>query len=165
MQPCCSHHSPNRTIHGKISSHSIFPDSSARWYYPVETVIAEKFGTLVALGIANTRLKDFYDLWFIAQTFELRQSILAESVRRTFERRGSALPTGIPVGLTDEFVVARDAQWRAFLSRDRMAAAPDMLAVVVTDPRAFLMPLLDAANSGEHTWRPSGPWTSAVRAE
>ena len=42
--------------------------------YPVETVVAEKFEALVTLGIANSRLKDFYDLWLIAQTFEFRQS-------------------------------------------------------------------------------------------
>lgn len=32
--------------------------------YPVETVVAEKFNAMVALGIANSRLKDFYDLWY-----------------------------------------------------------------------------------------------------
>lgn len=42
--------------------------------YPVETVVAEKFETLVSLGVANSRLKDFYDLWLIAQTFCLRST-------------------------------------------------------------------------------------------
>ena len=44
--------------------------------YPVETVVAEKFEALVTLGMANSRLKDFYDLWLIAQTFEFRRSAL-----------------------------------------------------------------------------------------
>lgn len=57
--------------------------------YPVETVVAEKFEALVTLGIANSRLKDFYDLWLIAQTFEFRQFALVEAVRATFERRGT----------------------------------------------------------------------------
>ena len=47
--------------------------------YPVETVVAEKSEALVTLGMANSRLKDFYDLWLIAQTFEFRQSSLVDS--------------------------------------------------------------------------------------
>ena len=41
--------------------------------YPVETVVAEKFEAMVTLGMANSRLKDFYDLWLISQTFEFRR--------------------------------------------------------------------------------------------
>jgi hypothetical protein len=55
--------------------------------YPVETVVAEKFEAMVTLGMANTRLKDFYGLWLISQTFEFRHSVLVDAVRRTFERR------------------------------------------------------------------------------
>src|SRR5258708_10794068 len=80
--------------------------------YPVETVVAEKFEALVTLGMANSRLKDFYDLWLIARTFELRESVVVDAVRRTFERRETALPTGAPVGLSDEFASARAAQLR-----------------------------------------------------
>jgi hypothetical protein len=60
------------------------------WAYPVETVVAEKFEALTTLGIANTRLKDFYDPWLIAQTYEFRQHGLIEAVRHTFGRRGTA---------------------------------------------------------------------------
>ena len=64
--------------------------------YPVETVVAEKFEAMVTLGIANTRLKDFYDLWLIAQTFKFGRSTLSDAVQRTFERRRTALPADIP---------------------------------------------------------------------
>ena len=128
--------------------------------YPVETVVAEKFEALVTLGVANSRLKDFYDLWVISRTFELRRVTLREAVRRTFERRGTALPSDTPVGLTDEYAEAWAAQWRAFLGRDRMAAAPDALAVTVADLRAFLMPLVVGLNeeriggrAGRGRWR------------
>jgi hypothetical protein len=126
--------------------------------YPVETVVAEKFEALVSLGMANSRLKDFYDLWLIAQTFEFAQSTLAEAVRRTFERRGTTLPTDMPIGLSDEFVTAWDAQWRSFLARDRMAGAPTAFAAVIADLRVFLMPL-SGAPGGERVWPPSGPWS------
>ncbi len=128
--------------------------------YPVETVVAEKFETLVTLGMANSRLKDFYDLWVIAQTFEFRQSSLVEAVRRTFERRRTALVADMPVGLTDDFAATWNVQWRAFLGREHMAAAPDALAAVVADLRAFLMPLARAPEDGQ-IWPPGGPWSLA----
>jgi predicted nucleotidyltransferase component of viral defense system len=99
--------------------------------YPVETVVAENFEALVTLGITNSRLKDFYDLWMISRTFELRRTVLAGAVVRTFERRGTALPSDTPVGLTGEFASVWAAQWRAFLSRDRMAAVPTAFDIVM----------------------------------
>jgi predicted nucleotidyltransferase component of viral defense system len=129
--------------------------------YPVETVVAEKFEALVTLGIANSRMKDFYDLWLICQTFELRQSVLTEAVQRTFDRRGATLPFKTPVGLTEEFAAAWAVQWRAFLGRERMAAAPIALATTVANLRDFLMPLLTLAD-GEHVWLPGGPWSSST---
>jgi len=131
--------------------------------YPVETVVAEKFEALVTLGIANTRMKDFYDLWLIAQTFEFRQAVLAQAVLPTFGRRETRLPVGVPVGLTEEFAETRSIQWRAFLGRDRMAAAPLALAVTIGDLRGFLMPLVMASDLN-HIWPPGGPWSSVVRS-
>lgn len=126
--------------------------------YPVETVVAEKFEALVTLGVANSRLKDFYDLWVISRTFKLRRSALVEAIQRTFERRGTVLPSVVPVGLTDEFAEAWASQWRAFLGRDRMVAAPDAFAVAVEDLRLFLMPLVVGLEE-EQIWPPSGPWS------
>jgi hypothetical protein len=127
------------------------------WAYPVETVVAEKFEALVTLGMVNSRLKDFYDLWLIAQTFGFQRRGLAEAVRRTFERRGTAMPVDTPSGLSDDFITARAGQWRAFLGRERMAAAPEAFVLVVADLRAFLLPLVTASGE-EQVWRPGGPW-------
>ena len=126
--------------------------------YPVETVVAEKFEAMVTLGIANSRLKDFYDLWLIAQTFQFRRSLLMEAVKRTFERRQTARPADSPVGLSDEFAAAWSAQWQTFLRRERMAAAPEMLAAVIVDLGPFLLPLADA-DIDEQKWLPGGPWS------
>ena len=120
-------------------------------------MLFRSFEALVTLGIANSRLKDFYDLWLIARTFEFRRSALVEAVLRTFERRGTVLPSDTPVGLTDEFAEAWTAQWRAFLGRDRMAAAPDAFAVTIADLRDFLIPLVTGSKE-ERIWPPSGPW-------
>jgi hypothetical protein len=124
-------------------------------------VVAEKFEALVTLGVANSRLKDFYDLWVISRTFQLRRSALVEAIQRTFERRRTILPSVVPVGLTDEFAEAWAAQWRAFRGRDRMAAAPDAFAVTVADLRLFLMPLLEGSEE-ERIWPSSGPWSPVL---
>ena len=85
--------------------------------YPVTTVVAEKFQVFVLLGIANRRLKDFYDLWLIKQTFEFDRAPLTEAVCQTFARRETVLPTEKPIGLGD----ANGRQWPAFLRRERMS--------------------------------------------
>ncbi|HLG89021.1 MAG TPA: nucleotidyl transferase AbiEii/AbiGii toxin family protein [Alphaproteobacteria bacterium] len=102
--------------------------------------------------------KDFYDLWLIAQTVELRQSDLADGVRRTFERRETALPIDTPARLSDEFAAAWSAQWRTSLTRERMAPAPDGFAAVIVDLRNFLMPLAGASTE-ERVCTAGRPWS------
>ncbi|MFH3479059.1 nucleotidyl transferase AbiEii/AbiGii toxin family protein [Xanthobacter variabilis] len=128
--------------------------------YPVTTVVAEKFQALVLLGIANSRLKDFYDLWLIAQTFEFDRASLAEAVRQTFARRVTMLPTEKPIGLSGAYVEAWGRQWRAFLGRERMASAPTDLAVVVSDLAGFLLPLIAPAERDER-WKPGEGWRTS----
>jgi hypothetical protein len=125
--------------------------------YPVETVIAEKFEALVSLGLANTRLKDFYDLWCIAQTFDLQHDLLAEAVHNTFARRQTSLPTAVPAGLSDAFVASRAVAWRAFVKRNAAPGVPAELADVVVSLRGFLMPLVDPS-AVVRRWPPGGPW-------
>jgi len=133
--------------------------------YPPETVVAEKFEAIARLGIANTRLKDFFDLWTIAQTFELRGEPLADAVGATFRRRGTNLPATLPTGLGPQFVndPAKRAQWAAFLRRTAAASNVGFPAVAA-DLRLFLMPVAVALASGvrfEQHWSPGGPWRSA----
>lgn len=111
--------------------------------YPVETIVAEKLEALVVLGMANSRLKDYYDLFIISQTFMLEQQLLAQAVRKTFERRGTAVPENIPVGLTDDFAIAWQPRWQAFLRRERMMPVPGDLGTVIAGLRDFLVPAID----------------------
>ncbi|MBS1714202.1 MAG: nucleotidyl transferase AbiEii/AbiGii toxin family protein [Armatimonadetes bacterium] len=85
--------------------------------YPRATVIAEKLEAVVDLGFANSRLKDFFDLWFFATTFNDDLESLAIAVRRTFERRGQTVPDSVPNGLSDEFAeyAGKHQQWAAFV--------------------------------------------------
>ena len=84
--------------------------------YPPATVIAEKFQSIVTLGIVNGRMKDYYDLWAIPNTMKIDPAELDDAIRMTFERRGTAIPDRVPVGLSAEFVtdVQKSRQWTAY---------------------------------------------------
>ena len=125
--------------------------------YPPETVVAEKFEALVSLGLANSRMKDFYDLWLISRTFSFKGGQLGEAIERTFERRRTALPEGVPTGLSEHFVVEKADQWRAFLWRERLSAAPEPFDQLVRDLASFLLPPLAPATA-RLSWTPGGPW-------
>ena len=85
--------------------------------YPPETIVAEKLQAMVALGMLNSRMKDFFDLWAISQTFPFDGPVLGDALRATFTRRGTLLPAGTPIALTQAFAddAAKQAQWRAFI--------------------------------------------------
>lgn len=129
--------------------------------YPIETVVAEKFHALATRGIVNSRLKDYYDLWLIAETFELERAPLAKAVRQTFVRRETALAQEKPTGLSDAYVEAWGGQWQTFLTRERMAAAPELLATVVADLEGFLLPLIEDVE-GNWRWKPREGWVRAA---
>lgn len=131
--------------------------------YPRETVVAEKFEAMVKLGIINTRMKDFYDLWVMARNFEFEGALLGRAIRATFERRGTALPAELPLALSDEFSgdTGKKTQWAAFLRRLGREAGGTPLAEVVEALKDFLVPPVIAAGSAEAfdmTWPPGGPW-------
>lgn len=125
--------------------------------YPIETVVAEKFHALATRGVTNSRLKDYYDLWSIAETFELHRAPLAVAVRQTFARRETALPQEKPTGFSGAYVETWDGEWRTFLTRERMAAAPEQLATVIADVERFLMPLIQKSE-GDWRWKPRAGW-------
>lgn len=108
--------------------------------YARETVIAEKFQAMVDLGRANTRLKDFYDIWVLSRLFAFDDDRLARALAATFARRGTALPTEAPDALTPGFSgdPEKQAQWRAFI--ENVAEDPGGLDDVVAALAAFIMP-------------------------
>lgn len=146
---------------------ALFPEFKAPMLraYPRYTVVAEKLEALVLLGIANSRMKDFFDLWILSRHTEFESDLLKSAIEATFERRKTQVPPDVPFGLTDAF--AQDAQkrtqWQAFLAKNRLEAPP--LEDVVAGLREFLRPMIAAAAadaSGPHRWPAAGPWTSAT---
>ncbi len=131
--------------------------------YRRETVVAEKLQALVDLGLANSRMKDFFDLRFLAATFDFAGPELARAIEATFARRNTPVPRDVPTGLTDEFAAdaTKQTQWRAFLRRSGLDRGDLELAAVVGGLRDFLLPPLEALAAGtpfELDWPAGGPW-------
>jgi predicted nucleotidyltransferase component of viral defense system len=129
--------------------------------YPKETVIAEKFQAIVHLGMANSRMKDFYDIWVMARTFPFAGTLLKTAIERTFERRRTAIPAEAPLALTAEFFADRvkETQWRGFLRRNSLPEVSFEMAV--QEIERFVMPLCRAIRGGEDfalLWTASGQW-------
>jgi predicted nucleotidyltransferase component of viral defense system len=108
--------------------------------YPYETVIAEKFQAMVMLGRANTRMKDFYDIWILAQSYAFDSDRLARAIGATFARRKTEIPLERPDALTPVFAgdATKQRQWAAFL--EDVAVNPGSLADVIEQLAEFLMP-------------------------
>ena len=94
--------------------------------YPRETVVAEKLEAMVQLGMTNSRMKDYFDLWFMSRHFEFEGPTLAAAVRATFERRGTLIPGRSPIALTMEYAddPKHVQQWAAFTGRLSAEATP-----------------------------------------
>jgi predicted nucleotidyltransferase component of viral defense system len=123
------------------------PAPVLRAYRP-ETVIAEKLEAIVSLGIRNSRIKDFFDIDYLARTERFDRAMLVEAVRRTFERRRTPIPVEPPIGLTLEFwsQPGREAQVKAFARRARLDVTPESTTALGQRVSAFAIPLLKEAS-------------------
>ena len=124
--------------------------------YPYETVIAEKFQAMVVLGLANTRLKDFYDIWLLAQAYDFKDDRLARAIAATFVRRKTEIPTERPDGLTTAFAEdpTKQQQWAAFVQE--VALNPGSLVDVVEALASFLLSHTKKAGNFRTKRRSSG---------
>lgn len=135
--------------------------------YPKPVVVAEKFEAMVTLGMANSRMKDFYDLWMLAHRFAFEGEVLSQALQAIFQRRQIRLPTDVPLALTPTFAEdgVKRAQWAAFIRRGRLGAVEVSLTSLITLLRAFLLPPVYSAAFGvpfRSTWSPGGPWQSQL---
>ncbi len=143
-----------------------FPRPRLQAYRP-ETAIAEKLHAMVVLGEANSRMRDFFDIFALAERRVFEGRLLADAVHATFERRRTPIPESLPIALTPAFAALRDkpAQWRGFLRRNGLASAPVDFGVVVARIAGFLEPAIAAARGTpgfDSTWSTGGPWKPAA---
>ena len=109
--------------------------------YPAESVVSEKFEAMVKLGLLNSRMKDFYDIWLMMRHFDFNGSNLAEAMKRTFEHRKTSLPQHKPLFAEEIYDEKSDRQtlWKAFLRKGDIKHAPEKLAITAKEIENFLI--------------------------
>ncbi|HYM77071.1 MAG TPA: nucleotidyl transferase AbiEii/AbiGii toxin family protein [Candidatus Dormibacteraeota bacterium] len=133
--------------------------------YPREASIAEKFHAMVVLDIRNSRMKDFYDIWFMANTWTFDRAYLRRAILASFERRGTAIPMELPFALTSEFLndPQKNQQWAAFVSRLNPGDKAPSLEEVGAILRTFLLPCISGrtpTEGGIRSWTPDRHWNT-----
>jgi len=109
-----------------------FEPVRVRAYSPA-TVLAEKFHAVVALGLINGRMKDFYDLWAIPRSAAIAPEDIRKAIAATFERRRTPIPTDVPPGLSAAFAgdAAKARQWLTYAEGTELKGIP--LSAVVDE--------------------------------
>ncbi len=146
----------------KIISLLDFPPVNLR-AYPKETVIAEKLEAMISLGISNSRMKDFYDLWILSKSFQFDGKLLSHAIAATFQRRQTKIPALPPLALTPEFwqESAKQTQWRAFIRRLKIDETSHELKLIIADLSVFILPLLTAISTKQNfskVWDAVNKW-------
>ena len=85
--------------------------------YPKEAVVAEKLHAMVHHAELNSRFKDYYDIWLLAENFEFKSQSLQKAIEKTFAKRQTEIPAERPVVLTSGFAEANRDRWKNFLSK------------------------------------------------
>jgi len=131
--------------------------------YPVESVISEKFETMIKLGSLNSRMKDFYDIWLLMRNFNFNGEKLKKAVKNTFEYRKTSLPKSKP--LFDEEIYDKESDrqvlWKAFLNKNDIKNTPRKLQDVAEQIETFLIQPVNSilkSERFEQKWISPGPW-------
>jgi hypothetical protein len=113
--------------------------------YSLESVISEKFEAMCKLGIANSRMKDFYDTLILVRNQPFDGDILREAIIQTFETRGTELKMDNPVFAG---IIQADpdmhTKWGAFIKRTAVQSAPAEFAPVVNSLADFFKPVVNS---------------------
>ncbi|MFW7382172.1 MAG: nucleotidyl transferase AbiEii/AbiGii toxin family protein [Oligoflexus sp.] len=143
-----------------------FPAPKLNGYRP-ETVIAEKFQAIVALGTLNSRMKDFYDIWLLSRQFNFKGANMAEALDATFKNRNTPMlqnPDALQTPYTESDSVKK--QWAAFIKRNRAIDIPVSFVEVANAISKFVEPFSVERNEDIHNlfWTAPGPWNSSEEA-
>lgn len=134
--------------------------------YPRVATVAEKFEAMVTLETRNSRMKDFHDVWALANAFAFDGPSLRDAVAACFQRRGTPWTDEMPRVLTPAFYQLPElaTRWRNYLAAGAVLAPPPaQFATIGEGIIAFLGPVRSSIIAGEafeHTWAPGGPWNS-----
>ena len=127
--------------------------------YSKESIIAEKFHAMVDLAMANSRMKDFYDIAMMAGENDFDGGTLYAAIRETFHRRGTVMPE---TPLVFSGIFAQDAdkqiQWKAFLRRTGLQGLS--LSEVLELINCFIQPISYAI---QHNSNWQGSWSHSQK--
>jgi hypothetical protein len=130
--------------------------------YTMESTIAEKFQAMVKLGLLNSRMKDFYDIWLLSRMFDFSGETLIEAIEKTFEKRKTPLINEPTVfNLTFMKDDTKQAQWKGFIEKAKLTDAPLSFEDVVAGIKDFLQPIIDSIINNrtfQSFWAAAGPW-------
>jgi predicted nucleotidyltransferase component of viral defense system len=130
--------------------------------YTMESTIAEKFQAMVKLGVLNSRMKDFYDIWILSRTFDFKGEILAEAVEKTFANRKT--PINLNAAIFDPSFGKdgnKNVQWQGFIRKTKLNNAPESFEEVMAVVKLFLEPLAESIverGAFNSNWTAPGPW-------
>jgi len=128
--------------------------------YSRESSISEKFEAMVKLGVLNSRMKDFYDIWLLSRQFDFDGVKLTEAIRLTFEQRGTKLPLEVEA-FAEPFIEAKQTQWAAFCKRLQQNQVPTSFGEIVISVDRFLSPIVSALSTKKPSpvkWIAPGSW-------
>jgi len=131
--------------------------------YPVESAIAEKLQAMVALGNANSRMKDFYDVWICSNHLDFDGDTVRKAIEATFNNRETPVPAEEFEALTRGFVEGHRVQWNAFVRKIGEDELADTFGKVVEDLKFFAMPALRSLARGEkfeQQWKAGKGWVA-----
>ncbi len=138
-------------------------DSPELLAYTLESAIAEKYQAMVYMDMANSRMKDFYDIWYLMHNQSFKGSALQKAIELTFQRRKTKLPNEPPTALTETFYSdeGKKNQWKAFKRKAGLTDVSETLEEVVKDISGFLWPINEHLNKEEEfdsIWQPQKGW-------
>lgn len=135
--------------------------------YSKESAIAEKLQIMVRLGILNSRLKDFYDIWLLSRQFDFEGRTLASAIKETFRARQTEIPAQPDALMAFAQDADKQSQWRGFRRRNLLEDSPENLLDVVDCISTFLAPVMEAIVLGKTfsgTWKHPGPWEETEKS-
>jgi len=131
--------------------------------YPRYTLVAEKLEAMIKLGLANSRMKDFYDIWLLSRLFPFEGDVLRKAIKNTFDRRRTTFPSSIPFAFTSAFYQdnQKTLHWKAFVNKSKPDLPVEDLSAVIADIYTFLAPVIESLQANtpfDDEWEPHKGW-------
>jgi len=112
--------------------------------YSRESAIAEKFHAMVKIGMLNSRMKDFYDIWLLSRHYKFETEELAKAIAATFLNKETAIDDNI-TAFGKDFTDLKQTMWQAFRKRLKLKNVPENFTEIVSEIAKFLMPAIKIA--------------------